>query len=280
MKVVIAGIAALACLFLSTTEGSGRLFENNCGTIKDSSMGPKIENGRNANELSNPWMVAVFVGNVSMCGGTLISSRFVLTASHCIDMNYMKVRLGEYNKKNLECECVGSICTPRAIDIDVDKKIMHRDYEGNINDIGLLRMKNEVTFTDKIRPICLLDKYPEEPIAHLKITGWGENGIGETQPILQEATVEIYERKWCKRKLSMDPLDVSRICAGDTGEFSSDSCKGDSGGPLFAYVNEIGRTVQLGIISKGINSCSGLGSYTNVTHFMDWILGAVEYYKV
>ncbi|KAI8038434.1 hypothetical protein M5D96_008332 [Drosophila gunungcola] len=186
-------------------KGSGRLFENNCGTIKDSSMGPKIENGRNANELSNPWMVAVFVGNVSM-----------------------KVRLGEYNKKNLECECVGSICTPRAIDIDVDKKIMHRDYEGNINDIGLLRMKNEVTFTDKIRPICLLDKYPEEPIAHLKITGWGENGIGETQPILQEATVEIYERKWCKRKLSMDPLDVSRICAGDTGEFSSDSCKGDS----------------------------------------------------
>lgn len=35
---------------------------------------------------SNPWQVLVYYGG-AICGGTLISTKFVLTASHCIPSN-------------------------------------------------------------------------------------------------------------------------------------------------------------------------------------------------
>ncbi|XP_044312924.1 serine protease grass-like [Drosophila rhopaloa] len=262
--VVIARIAALACLFLVSIEGSPKLFNYNCGIVPG--MGPRIENGNNAREGSHPWMALVFLENKHNCSGTLITSRFVLTAAHCIIKEYMKVRLGEHDLTNTK--------NTNAIERDVDMKIVHKDYNYQRNDIGLLRMKTEVNFTAYIIPICLLYKYPVGAVSNFSIAGWGTNAKRVRQPILQEANVQLFNRSICVNSFFSDD-NMSQICSGDIG---IDSCEGDSGGPLSAtVVNENSNKeliYQIGIISYGLPSCSGLGLYTNVTDFSEWILRA------
>lgn len=68
------------------------------------------------------------------------------------------------------------------------------------------------------------------------------------------------------------------ICAG--GENQVDTCRGDSGGPLFwtGRVNSGARYIQHGITAAGYKGCGSLfknetppALYTNVAGFIDWI---------
>jgi len=58
-----------------------------------------------------------------------------------------KVRLGEYETLNPRDDCSSGTCIPTAYEIDVDKKIVHRDFDGSKNDIGLLRMAKSVQYS-------------------------------------------------------------------------------------------------------------------------------------
>jgi len=56
--------------------------------------------------------------------------------------------LGEYDTLNSGVDCTPSgNCIPGAYEIDVDKKLMHKDFGYFTADIALLRMKNEVQFS-------------------------------------------------------------------------------------------------------------------------------------
>ena len=60
-----------------------------------------------------------------------------------------------------------------------------------------------------------------------------------------------------------------------------DSCAGDSGGPLMINSRKKARPVQtvIGIVSWGDTLCGKKDApalYTNVTHFMRWILDNIE----
>lgn len=74
-------------------------------------------------------------------------------------------------------------------------------------------------------------------------------------------------------------LRVTQLCAG--GERGVDSCKGDSGGPLFYPANvRTTQMVQFGVISLGVDKCSTEtllpGIYTRVSHYMKWILDNIR----
>ena len=60
-----------------------------------------------------------------------------------------------------------------------------------------------------------------------------------------------------------------------------DSCGGDSGGPLVLKRRKgyMTYSTQIGIVSWGLNSCGTYGVpgvYTNVPHFMKWILDHID----
>ncbi|XP_070068214.1 serine protease 48-like, partial [Drosophila takahashii] len=264
VRKVLALIAILACLFLGSRTGSASLLDSNCAKTKR--IGFRIVGGQNADIYSNPWMVRVMVLGNSTCGGSLITSRFVVTAAHCISNVNMTVRLGEYDTRH-----------PRKIyEFEVDRRMFPQEYLESNNeqyDIGLLRMAMEVLFSDYIRPICLLYSVEMPIVSRFKVTGWGRLANSEFSPILQTATVSEIDRRRCANKHKYI-VDQSQICAGSN---SSDSCDGDSGGPLSAEVNYNGevRPVLYGIVSYGSPNCKGLGVYTNVTHYMNWIIGVM-----
>lgn len=84
----------------------------------------------------------------------------------------------------------------------------------------------------------------------------------------------------CRRVYAkVAPITHLQLCAG--GVNKSDSCGGDSGGPLHAVglLNDDTRYIQHGIVSFGPRLCGSDGMpgvYTKVSYYMDWILNNLK----
>lgn len=105
---------------------------------------------------------------------------------------------------------------------------------------------------------------------------------GFSTNVLQHAKIPHQSREVCQRVFSEAGVTITHdhICAG--GENQIDTCKGDSGGPLFATVPfkifnslTINRQVQFGIVSFGLTGCGGknvnAAAYSNLFKYMPWI---------
>ncbi|EDX08362.1 GD25054 [Drosophila simulans] len=139
MKFIAAGLALLVCSIQLGEGALGNLLDSSCGTTR-AGLIPLVTGGASAAPFSNPWMVKVI--GAKLCGGSLITSRFVLTAAHCIVTTHMRVRLGDYYTRFPGTICSPSGCVPTAYELAVDTKIVHADFNAYLdNDIGLLRME-------------------------------------------------------------------------------------------------------------------------------------------
>ncbi|XP_070073560.1 inactive CLIP domain-containing serine protease A8-like [Drosophila takahashii] len=118
-------------ILLLSYQGSAQFLEQNCGEYKNI-------------HIPFPWLVTVRnpTNSTFICAGTLINERFVLTASSCIKKGInLNVRLGE-NNINITYEEYG-----------VKNAIVHRSPE--LNDIALLKLKENVVYKSHIQPICI-----------------------------------------------------------------------------------------------------------------------------
>lgn len=95
--------------------------------------------------------------------------------------------------------------------------------------------------------------------------------------VLLKANILAYSRSVCQNVFSnLVNLTSKHMCAGDL-QTGRDTCRGDSGGPLFTLnsFTNTKRFVQYGIIVTGGNDCNlqqGFpGIFTNVLTFLPWI---------
>ncbi|XP_055599587.1 CLIP domain-containing serine protease HP8-like [Uranotaenia lowii] len=254
--------------------------------------GDRISKGTVAKPFEYPWMVLLKDSSGAfVCGGTLISKRYVLTAAHCLRgyFNITSVRLGENDiRKEIDCNVVDGEedCADPPQDIEVEKTERHPGHSERMkkNDIALIRLKRSAQLSDSVRVICLPNGTPAQKAVQPEfwvVSGWGLTEDGAAFDVLRYARVPpVSQDKCAQRVRSLNnylTLDPSQICAG--GIDAVDNCSGDSGGPL-QYVSTVAaRYIQYGVVSYGVRDCgvqSEPGVYTNVNHYLNWIVENVD----
>ncbi|PSN45342.1 hypothetical protein C0J52_18715 [Blattella germanica] len=135
------------------------------------------------------------------------------------DVARLTVRLGDYNIKiNNEV---------RHIEKKVKRVVRHRGFDSRTlyNDVAILTMDSPVTFTHKIRPICLPSGNALYAGLTATVIGWGSLREGGQQPpVLQEVYIPIWTNNECRAKYgNAAPGGIVEhfLCAGGPGH---DSC--------------------------------------------------------
>ncbi|XP_051257255.1 transmembrane protease serine 2 isoform X1 [Dicentrarchus labrax] len=250
---------------------SARAVKLHCIDCGESSAAPstRIVGGTEAVNGAWPWQVSLQIYNQHICGGSIISPYWILSAAHCFhtysDPGMWMVYSGDVSLARL------SFNTGKA----VHKIISHGkfDIRTNDNDIALLKLDTPLTFTRTVKPVCLPNIAMDLPVGQQAwITGWGTlRSSGPSPDRLNQAQVTIYSREICNKPDVLDgQITETMICAGNL-QGGVDTCQGDSGGPL--VVKEGNVWWLAGDTSWGIGCAwrNKPGVYGNVTYFLNWV---------
>ncbi|XP_034247821.1 CLIP domain-containing serine protease 2-like [Thrips palmi] len=272
---------------LVTSQGLSLLPLTSCGRNPTA----LITNGIEAQLGDFPWLALIKIylnpQQYVVCGGSLISSRYVLTAAHCFDeetsARRVKVLLGEH-RRSVDPDCDDNdVCAEKTQVFTAEKIIIHRQYSKSTfkNDIALIRLKKEVTFTMWVKPICLPVSTKTADMnlngKYLLAAGWGTTTFkGSTSDVKQWVVLPAVSLDSCRK--TNPNVTPKQLCAGGGFEHK-DTCQGDSGGPLMGIVGRNRkRLLALGIVSygKGCGDPGVPGVYTRVGHYIPWILAHLE----
>ncbi|XP_054878361.1 transmembrane protease serine 3 [Poeciliopsis prolifica] len=220
-----------------------------------------------------PWQVSLHFQREHTCGGSIITSSWILTAAHCV-----------YGFENSSLWTVHVGLTEQLIhgahSLAVKRIIRHSQYwpKGQDYDIALMRLQEPLVFDGLVEPICL-PNYGEEITEGEMcwISGWGATEEdGESSDVLHSAMIPLISTKTCNHADVYKGLISSwMICAGYL-EGGIDSCQGDSGGPLACEDSSVWKLV--GVTSWGIGCAerNKPGVYTSIAKALGWIRRQME----
>ncbi|XP_038150078.1 transmembrane protease serine 3 isoform X2 [Cyprinodon tularosa] len=233
----------------------------------------RIVGGNTSKPGQFPWQASLHFRSEHLCGGSIIASRWILTAAHCVygfeDSSLWTVHVG------LTEQLIHG-----AHSLTVKRIVYHAQYQpkGLDYDIALMRLEEPLVFNGLVEPICL-PNYGEEFTEGTMcwISGWGATEEdGESSIVLRAARIPLISTKTCNQPEVYKGLISSwMICAGYL-EGRIDSCQGDSGGPLACEDATVWKLV--GATSWGIGCAerNKPGVYTRITKSLSWIRMQME----
>jgi len=252
-------------------------------------VGKRIVGGQVSRNGEWPWLVSM---NVDMwgsgrfdfhaCGGTIISDRWILTASHCfllsgnLKPSSWRMRLGEHNLKD---------DNDTAVLEEVEKIITHplRNAADLIDhDITLVKLARPIAFNEYIGTVCLPDPEDTFPAGTpCVVAGWGDvqEGAGRGAAEVNHIRLPVIERETCRKLyqnagyfFESSQITSTTICAGHL-EGGMSACQGDSGGGLICYNRQEQKWLIAGVVSyaRGCARENSPGIYARVSKFLPWI---------
>lgn len=210
------------------------------------------------------------------CAGSIIASKWILTAAHCRPVFNSKITGGSINLRD-----------SKRIQLKVLRSYVHPKYDtpDSANDIALLELSTPIDFntTRTLSAISIADSNLEtsgglEEGLMATVLGWGVTRENGSQPsIMREVDVPLVSRERANAPAAYNgSINESMIAAGyDKG--GKDSCQGDSGGPLIIK-NTDGTKTLIGVVSfgQGCARAYKYGIYSNVAYANEWIQSIIN----
>lgn len=271
------------------------IFKSECGVLPDFSPLVCCEKWRNAENCGRlehtsederfPWVVDVIYRRKRLftqrCAGSLINSRYAITAAHCIsDLLFILTPYSIRVKKDYRT----------YQDYEILKSITHPNYNkysfNKEHDVALFKLTGKVTFDEYVQPICLPQKEDNDKNTLsegklLTIFSKGPQLTGIVSRQKHPIAMPLRNSSVCD-KVYRDvriELGTTQLCVG--GEPGKDSCPGDSGSPLMLQINDSlsPRWSQVGIVSLGPQKCGGKipGIYVRLVDYIGWIEASVDH---
>ncbi|XP_056433194.1 serine protease 33-like [Gadus chalcogrammus] len=245
----------------------------------------RVVGGIDANEGAWPWQVDIQTQSAGhVCGGSLISESWVLSAAHCFpnvhDLGPYIIYVGRHKQKGFnmhqESHRVRRVVVPESY-VEPQRG----------NDLALVELSRPVFWSDYVQPICVPDQGALFPGGlDCMVTGWGHIRDNVALPglgVLQQVRVPIISSPSCQQLFDVNPGDPEdhveilpdELCAGYP-EGGRDACQGDSGGPLVCSMANA-TWVQAGVVSFGLGCAAKNrpGVYARVSSFSDLIRSTV-----
>merc|ERR1719392_208795 len=214
--------------------------------------GNRIINGPDAPKNQYPWLVylhATSVYGVGSCGGTILNSRYVLTAAHCMfaDANKnpghrqpfhaseIKVYVGAHN---LKMRMLGGVQEV----VRVSRYVIHTGYRPH--DISWIRWDNDYSILELMRDIILPTRTVSWACLSIPLdvgfvpviaAGWGETENGRESETLKHVVLKTITRNNCASNYQFQ-ITENMIC---TEGWEKGICSGDSGGPLMTQDGKV-----------------------------------------
>jgi len=248
-----------------------------CGMLDESS---RIVGGAEADPNSIPWQVALVVPwNVPwdqkvLCGGTIICSKYILTAAHCTvgyfaEPGRFQVVAGEHDILDHSDQA-----TRHSVKAIYDHPNYVTAFKGFDYSILELDTPIDLSAISKARAACLPDKEDTQFNSDTKfvVSGWGKKGADmKGSTVLHHVTLPWVDVT-AAAKIGVNPSDMdTMMCAGNPHGSKVSGCEGDSGGPLTWKDPSTSRVKVVGVVSFGPKFCNSLSVFAKVTAVLPWI---------
>lgn len=159
-----------------------------------------------------PWQVSLKLlpYDMHICGGSVISARWILTAAHCLaNVSAQQILV---NAGTTDSHANGSIHAAATIAI-------HPRYNHRLDhDFALIKLKRSLKFDANIRPVELTAITAPDGLKCL-VTGWGtiSEAAISAQQFLRGTEVLIINQQRCRQAYSKSQITPSMLCAGWLG---------------------------------------------------------------
>jgi len=236
----------------------------------DAQPQPRIVNGTNTNDFPEVGMLLILASPtdesvVSLCSGTLLGCRSFVTAAHCV----CPFRTDDA----ATCETRG-LADPRELSVflahvgrtDVTRVAIHPDFDfTHGGDLAVVTLASPVA---TVEPASVNGVGRPTLGTEATIVGFGNTG----GPTFNQNDFGIKRRGTVHTSLCTADVDANNHVCWEFGDVGSNTCGGDSGGPMFI---DFGTGRRVAGVTSGGHSPTCLapdtGFDTDIFVHLDWL---------